>query len=90
VRVPAFKTDPRALDIGGEDSRLAIIERNVDGDPSKARITFQPDIQIQESTYIMNFHFGKKNFGQIFILCIVTTKSDALVKSSQKKLRKEK
>ena len=48
VHVPEFKTDPNAIDSQTQENHFATVEQNLDGNPSKVKITFQPDSQLQK------------------------------------------
>ena len=48
LRVPELKTDPNAIDSNLKDNEMAKIENNVEGDPRKANILFQPDVTTQK------------------------------------------
>jgi uncharacterized protein YegL len=48
VRVPELKTDPNGIDAALKDNTEAQIEKNVGGDPTKVKITFQPDSHTQK------------------------------------------
>jgi len=46
VHVPDLKTDPNAIDSPTQENQIATVERG--DDPTKVRITFQPDVQTQK------------------------------------------
>jgi len=48
VHVPELKTDPNAISSKVDENKYSKVELNVDGDPSKVRIRFHPDQQLQK------------------------------------------
>ena len=48
VHVPELKTDSNAIDSPNKENKFAEIEKDIDDDPSKVKITFRPAVQTQK------------------------------------------
>jgi uncharacterized protein YegL len=48
VHVPELKTDSNTIDSPNKENKFVEVEKNVGDDPSKVKITFHPDIEIQK------------------------------------------
>jgi len=68
VKVPEFKTSPNAITDSSKENQLAVVERNVDNNPRKAKVTFKPSISEQSADglkgeFIVQYDVDRKNEG---------------------------